>query len=98
MLSSVRTYLDDATQRECSVSFVLGASYPSNTTRAHPYLFVVYCLYFSQLYDASPFSEDTIEAGTNLNDHIKEIRKQKWEETITGITHNSTRKDGRPSQ
>ena len=44
-----------------------------------------------ELYDADPFSEDTIEAGTNLNDHIKETRKQKWEETITCIdlTHNS---------
>ena len=37
------------------------------------------------LYDADPFSEDTIEAGTNLDDHIKETRKLKWEETITGI-------------
>ena len=44
-----------------------------------------------ELYDADPYSEDTIEAGTNLNDHIKETRKQKWEETIIGVdlTHNS---------
>ena len=27
--------------------------------------------HYQQLYDADPFSEDTIEAGTNLNDHIK---------------------------
>ena len=45
MLSSMRTSLDDATRRDCSASFVLGASYPPNTTRTHPYRFVVYCLY-----------------------------------------------------
>ena len=47
--------------------------------------------HYQELYDDDPFSEDTIEAGTNLNDHIKETRKHKLEETITGIdlTHNS---------
>ena len=35
MLSSMRTSQDDATRRECSASFVRGASYPSNTTRAY---------------------------------------------------------------
>ena len=45
MLSSMITSLDDATRRYWSASFVLGASYPTNTTRTHPYRFVVYCLY-----------------------------------------------------
>ena len=47
--------------------------------------------HYQELYDTDPFSEATIEAGTNLNDHNKETRKQKWEETITRIdlTHNS---------
>ena len=47
--------------------------------------------HYQELYDADPFSEDTVEAGTNLNDHIKETTKLKWEEMITGIafTHNS---------
>ena len=52
--------------------------------------------HYQELYDADPFSEDTIEAGTNLNDHIMETRKQKWEETITSRI--TARKGGRPSQ
>ena len=39
--------------------------------------------HYQELFDANPFSEDTIEAGTNLNDRITETRKLKWEETIT---------------
>ena len=47
--------------------------------------------HYQELYYAVPFSEETIKAGSNLNDHIKETRKQKWDETITGIDlrHNS---------
>ena len=33
------------------------------------------------------YSEETIEADTNLNGHIKETRKQKWEETTTSKTN-----------
>ena len=36
--------------------------------------------HYQALYDADPFSEDTIEAFTNLNDHITETSKQTWEE------------------
>ena len=65
----------------CRTKYISGLTLESGELLKH----------YQELYDAEPFSEDTIEAGTNLNDHIKETRKQKWEETITGIdlTHNS---------
>ena len=67
--------------RGCRTKYISGLTLESGELLKH----------YQELYDADPFSEDTIEAGTNLNDHIKETRKQKWEETITGIdlTHNS---------
>ena len=67
--------------RGCRTKYMSGLTLESGELLKH----------YQELYDADPFSEDTIEAGTNLNDHIKETRKQKWEETITCIdlTHNS---------
>ena len=67
--------------RGCRTKYISGLTPESGELLKH----------YQELYDADPFSEDTIEAGTNLNDHIKETRKQKWEETITGVdlTHNS---------
>ena len=67
--------------RGCRTKYISGLTPESGELLKH----------YQELYDADPFSADTIEAGANLNDHIKETRKQKWEETITGIdlTHNS---------
>ena len=43
------------------------------------------------LYIIDPFSENTIEAGTSLNEHLQEERSQDWEEMFSGINlaHNS---------
>ena len=67
--------------RGCRTKYISGLTPESGELLKH----------YQELYDADPFSADTIEAGANLNDHIKETRKQKWEEMITGIdlTHNS---------
>ena len=72
--------------RGCRTKYISGLTLESGELLKH----------YQELYDADPFSEDTIDAGTNLNDHIKETRKQKWEETITLRT--TARKGGRPSQ
>ena len=69
--------------RGCRTKYISGLTPESGELLKH----------YQELYDADHFSEDTIEAVTNLNDHIKETRKLKWEETNTGIdfTHNSNK-------
>ena len=59
--------------RGCRVKYISGLTPESCELMKH----------YQELFDADPFSEDTIETGTNLNDRIKETRKLKWEETIT---------------
>ena len=45
------------------------------------------------LYEEDPFSDDTIQAGLELNDLIKSERQKQWEEITESInlTHNSKR-------
>ena len=54
--------------RGCRTKYISGLTLESGELLKH----------YQELYDADPFSEDTFEAGTNLTDHIKETRKQKW--------------------
>ena len=51
--------------------------------------------HYQELYDADPFSEDTIEAGTNLNDHIKETemgRDAQQQERVAGLLKDQRRR------
>ena len=48
---------------------------------------------YQRLYEEDPFSEDTIQAGLELNDLIKSEQQKQWEEMAESInlTHNSKR-------
>ena len=66
----VRVCVHKCIPRGCRTRYISGLTPESGELLKH----------YQELCDADPFSENTIESGTNLND-IKETRKQKLEET-----------------